>query len=434
MAEAGGRAATIFLVDVNAMFASCAALADPTLAGRPLVVAIDPADRRSIVLTASYEARAWGVRTAMPLGQALALCPELKVAAPDHQLYRQSQQAMGKVLRRYTPLVEWVSIDEAFLDLAGCPILGQGALIAASEMREVVRTELGLPVSIGISATRFLAKMASHLAKAAASGVFLLPVEQVPEHLYPLPIEAFHGIGPKTASRLSAFSITTIGDLARAPARQLAQLIGQLGSTFQAELRGEGPSAVEPSETEAKSISHELTFAHDIADPEELRPVLLALSDQVASRLRRAGLAGRQVTLTIRDRSFATHSRQLTAEQPLFLTEEIFPKVLTLLGRIPVGALPCRLAGVGVGGLQQMAPLPDTLFADRRQTRQALAGALDQIRQRYGDDALLWASTLGSPGQELYDARQHGSSFRTRELPGEPTRTKPRPPGSAGSR
>lgn len=416
----GSRESTICLIDVNAMFASCAVLADPSLGGTPLVVAIDPDDRRSIVLTASYEARAFGVRTAMPLDRALALCTELKVARPDHQFYRQTQRAMGEVLKRYTPVVEWVSIDEAFLDLRGCPILSQGVEGAAAEMRRAVRADVGLPVSIGISSTRFLAKMASQLAKHAASGVFLLRPEAVPETLYPLPIEEFHGIGPKTASRLAAFSITTIGDLAGTPGRRVVQLIGQLGASFQAELRGEGAALVETNEAGAKSISHELTFARDIASPLELHPVLLALSDQVASRLRRSGLAGRQVALTIRDRTFVSHGRQVTGEEALFLTEPIFARVLTLLGRMPASAFPCRLAGVAVAGLAPVPPQAVTLFPDAHQNRRALAGALDQLRQRYGDDAVLWASTLGSPGQELYDTRRHGSSFRTRQLPPDP--------------
>lgn len=423
---------TICLVDVNAMFASCAVIADPALAAKPLAVAIDPSDRRSIVLTASYEARDRGVRTAMPLGQALALCPELVVVPPDHALYRRTQQAMGTLLERFTPLVEWVSIDEAFFDLAGCPILAEGAVAACAEIRRATRTELGLPVSIGVSTTRFLAKMASHLAKREPTGVFQLQPAQVPRVLHPLPIEACHGIGPKTAERLRAFSILTIGQLAAVAPHQLTSLIGQVGATFQAELRGEGPSAVKAVSRPAKSISHELTFAQDIAGPDDLRPILLALADQVASRLRRSGLAGSKVALTVRDRTFSSHDRQLTARHPVFLTEDIFRYVLTLLTRFPPSIFPCRLAGVSVAGLAPMAPLPATLFDDPGQAKRALAAALDQIRQRYGEDAMLWASTLGSAGQELYDSTRHGSSFRTgalavRSAERRPTRPKKAP-------
>ncbi|MHB1506250.1 MAG: DNA polymerase Y family protein [Sulfobacillus sp.] len=404
---------TICLVDVNAMFASCAVIADPSLAGRPLAVAIDPSDRRSIVLTASYEARALGVRTAMPLGQALAVCSDLVVTPPDHELYRRSQRAMGALLQRFTPLVEWVSIDEAFFDLQGCPALAQGAVAACAEIRRAIRTELNLPVSIGVSTTRFLAKMASHIAKREPSGVFRLKPADVAKVLHPLPIEAFHGIGPKTAARLRAFSILTIGQLALTPPHQLTSLIGQVGNTFQADLRGEGSATVKVAAAAAKSISHELTFAQDIAGPDDLRPILLALADQVASRLRRSGLAGRHISLTVRDRAFSTHERQLTAKQPACLTEEIFRYALTLLARFPESIFPCRLAGVSVSGLVPMSPEPVTLFDAPGHAKRALAETVDQIRQRYGDDAMLWASTLGSAGQELYDSSRHGSSFRT---------------------
>ncbi len=429
MAEGTGRAKTICLVDVNAMFASCAAIAEPSLAGQPLAVAIDPSDRRSIVLTASYEARARGVRTAMPLGQALLACPDLAVVPPDHELYRRTQEAMGTLIERFTPLVEWVSIDEAFFDLDGCPILVKGAWAACAEIRGTIGRELGLPVSIGISTTRFLAKMASHLAKKDPSGVFWLHPKDVPQELHPLPIEAFHGIGPKTAERLQAFSILTIGQMAAAPPHQLVSLIGQAGSTFQAELRGEGPSAVRQATRPAKSISHELTFAQDIASQEGLRPILLALSDQVASRLRRSGLAGRQVSLTVRDRFFSSHDRQLTAKQPVCLTEDIFRQVLSLLARFPESVFPCRLAGVSVSGLAPIEEPPATLFDAPGQARRALAETLDQIRGRFGEDSMLWASTLGSAGQELYDATRHGSSFRTGALAARSDqRQKGRPP------
>lgn len=408
----GGR--VVFLIDVNAMFAACAAAEDPALRGKPVIVAGDPEDRRSIVLTSSYEARARGVKTATPLRQALSLCPEALVVPPDHALYRRYHEKMIRVLQGFTPVVESVSIDEAFMDVTGCPGMDLGVAGLAREVRRSVLEKTQLKTSLGVSTSRFLAKMASSLAKRADDGVFVLWPSAVPKVLWPLPVGAFHGIGPKTEERLMARGIRTIGDLERAGPATIGEILGSTGPAFLQELRGEDQTPVKASDDAIKSMSHELTFSRDIPTPDALRPVLLALSDQVAHRLRSAGLAGSTVGLRLRNNKFKDWSRQMRPEHPVFLTGDLYRAALGLMERMPKEAFPCRLAGVGASGLLEEGTLPQTLFEGPKSPRADLARAVDRVRAKFGEDSLRPAGVLGSPGEDLYDHALFGSSFKTR--------------------
>lgn len=407
----------VALCDVNAMFASCAVAEDPSLLGKPVLVAGDPADRRSIVLTASYEARAFGVTTAMPVRAALRLCPQALLVAPDHDLYRRYSQRLFSVLQEFTPVVAPVSIDEAYLDLTGCPGLEDGPEPLAHRIRHTVREKTGLTVSLGISDGRWPAKMAACLAKREPTGVLHLGPGDLHRLIWPLPIRAFHGVGPRTAERLEALSIRTIGALAGADDTRLRTL-GRQGRALRLLAQGVDPSPV-AEESAVKSISHELTFAHDLERPDDIRPVLLGLCDQVAHRLRREGYEAVSVTLRVRNREFVDFSRQLTLAAPAQRTDLLHRATQTLLGRFPAAAFPARLVGVAAGRLAPAASTSQTLFPDADDLRrERLADAVVMLKEKFGEDAVLPLGTVRSAAHPSYDRRRHGSSFGRHRAPG----------------
>ncbi len=395
------------LVDVNAMFASCAAAEDPSLRGLPLVVAGDPSDRRSIVLTASYEARAYGVRTAMPVREALRLCPGARIVAPDRRLYERYSHRLFEVLAEFTPVVRPVSIDEGYLDLSGCPGLADGALPLAARIRARVRERTGLVVSIGLAEGPWLAKMAADLAKKRSEGILLLGPRDVEEIVWPLPVDAFHGIGPKTAARLRGIGIRTIGQIAQADPR-LLEGFGVYGERMRRLARGEDRGAL-AEESPQVSISHEETFARDIANPVDLHPALVAICDRVAERLRREGFVARGLGLRLRNAAFRDFSRQGPLPAPSARAEDLRREAEALLARMPAGAFPCRLLGVAAHALEAADAAPPELFPDDdAERRDKLWTAVTAVRRRYGPDALrpLGAAPRRQPPQSPADPRK----------------------------
>lgn len=375
------------LVDVNAMFASCAAAEDPSLRGLPVAVAGDPSDRRSIVLTASYEARAYGVRTAMPVREALRLCPRLRIVAPDRALYERYSRHLFRVLGDFTPIVRPVSIDEAYLDLSGCPGLAEGPLQLATRIREQVRTQTDLLVSIGLAEGPWLAKMAADLAKKRSDGILLLRPQDLADVLWPLPVDAFHGIGPKTAAKLRSLGIGTIGQIAHADSKLLAGF-GVHGERMRRLARGEDRGSL-PEETRQVSISHEETFAQDISGPVALHPVLVALCDRVAERLRREGYVAGALGLRLRNAAFRDFSRQGPLPAPSARAEDLRRAAELLLDRMPAAAFPCRLLGVTAQALADAQALAPELFPDdSAERRQKLWDAVTSVRRRFGADAV----------------------------------------------
>ena len=375
------------LVDVNAMFASCAAAEDPSLKGLPLVVAGDPSDRRSIVLTASYEARAYGVRTAMPVREALRLCPRVRVVAPDRALYERYSRRLFEVLGDFTPLVRPVSIDEAYLDLTGCPGLAAGPLQLAAEIRCTVEERTGLLVSIGLAEGPWLAKMAADLAKKRPEGVLLLLRQDVREVLWPLSVDAFHGVGPKTAAKLRDLGIRTIADIAQADPKVLAGF-GVQGGRMRRLALGDDHGSL-PESGEPVSLSHEETFARDIPGPAELQPFLVAICDRVAERLRREGYVAGGLGLRLRNAAFRDFSRQGRLPAPSARAEDLRKEAEALLARMPGGAFPCRLVGVAAHALESVQAAPPELFPDDdAQRRDQLWQAVTAVRRRFGPDAV----------------------------------------------
>lgn len=377
---------TIVHVDLDAFYAAAEVLDDPSLAGRPLVVGGHPT--RGVVLTASYEARKYGIRSAMPMSRATRLCAELIVVPPRFRRYVELSERFFDVLGRFSPLVEGLSLDEAFLDLTGTERLHGAPERAVARMRREILAETGLRASAGIAPVKFAAKIGSDAAK--PNGQMLITQETLLAFLSPLPVARLWGVGPKTEEALRRARIQTIGQLREADPRRLALLVGNDLATLQARARGEDERRVEP-DRETKSIGAEETFDEDTSDLDVIETHLLEQSERVAARLRRAGLAATGVTLKYKLADFRLVTRQTTLGRATNDGPTLFHAIQVLLRKHPPGA-PLRLCGVSTHGLG--APPPPGLFdtADRRQDR--LNEALDQVRAKFGKDAVTRARLL----------------------------------------
>ena len=392
----------ILHVDMDAFYASVEQHDDPGLVGLP--VAVGSPTGRGVVAAASYEARAFGVRSAMPMVRARRLCPDLVVVRPRFARYQEVSQQLMAILRDVTPMVEPLSLDEAFLDVAGAVrIFGEPPAIAA-HVRERVRTELGLPCSVGIGPTKSIAKLLSGLAK--PDGVVHWPANEVRERLRPLPVGMLWGAGPRTTERLVEHGLTTIGDVADVDVRLLRRLVGEaLGGQLHALAHGVDPRTVEPVH-EARSISAETTFDADVDDPVVLERRLQGLATGVTRRLRAKGLAARTVTVKVR---FADHrdlTRSHTLDLPTDRTHELVAAARDLLRDLRLERTRVRLLGFRLSGLgapeaaTQLALLDDVgtstggegTVPGERWT--ALDRAADAIAERYGGPLVSFASLL----------------------------------------
>ena len=341
---------------MDAFYASVEALDDPSLAGKPLIVG--GTGRRGVVASCSYEARVFGVRSAMPSGQARRLCPNAIFVPGRYGRYAEVSRQMHEIFQRFTPLVEGISLDEAFLDVTGAIRLFGTPFQIGSVIRDAVREELGLSCSVGGATVKFLAKLASEAAKPrvdgsgsrAGPGVFIVEPGMELQFLHPHAIEALWGVGPATAKRLRQLGMATIGDLARVESRAIEAAVGKAAGAHLARLaRGVDERSVEPHR-EVKSVSHEETYAVDRRDEEGLRVEVIRMGDAVASRLRQAGLAGRTVTLKIRYGDFSTRTRSVTSPVALDDGRAIAHMGCSLLAGLDL-ADGVRLLGVGVSNL-----------------------------------------------------------------------------------
>jgi len=386
--------------DLDAFFCAVEEQHNPALAGLPFAVGGRP-EERGVVASCSYPARKVGVRSAMPMSQALRLCPPLRIVPSHMEAYSAHSRQVMALLHRLTPLVEQLSIDEAFLDVSSRP---EEAESLARALQAQVRDELGLPASLGVATNKLVAKIATDVGKAAlGSGDYPRAIQVVPPgqeaaFLAPLPVDALWGVGPKTAERLAALNIHTIGELARCPGPEMARRFGKHGADLHRRAQGLDEREI-VTEREAKSISQETTFVKDVADGELLRRVVREQAEEVARRLRGEKLAARTVTLKLRWPDFTTVTRQTTGEQPVANAEEIVRLALQLLAEHRPPNQPVRLIGVGVSGLgpavRQMSiwDLPSDPAAQARADR--LNDAVLALRKRFGDDAVRRASELG---------------------------------------
>ena len=400
---------TVLHVDCNCFFVSCHVARDAGLAGRAVAVAGDPARRSGVVLSASYEARRFGIQGAMPLARALALCPGLVVLAPDFALYRErSAQVLG-LLREYSPQVEPFSIDEAWLDLGGCSGLVASPAAAAQQIQRRARCELGLPVSIGIAENKLLAKMASGRRK--PEGITTLRRADVPLCLWPLPVEDLFGVGPALGRRLASWNVRTIGDLAALGPDFCERRLGLAGRRLWAAAHGRDDSPVDPQAGgRPRSIGSATTLGRDVRTLGEARPILLGLVEKVARRLRQHELAAAALTVTMRSGDFRDSTRTSRLPAPTDLTMELFEASVALAQPRLDGAAGYRLLGVTAQDLRPAAAairrpslLDGGAGAREVEARRALDRAGDAIRERFGEGALMPAALLpartGSPRQ-----------------------------------
>jgi DNA polymerase-4 len=391
-ADADDTRCPILHVDMDAFFAAVEVRRRPDLRGRPVVVGgIGP---RGVVSSASYEARAYGVRSAMPTMRARALCPGAVFLPPDFAQYTAASRAVMEIFRDVTPLVEPLSLDEAFLDVAGARrLLGRPVEIARL-IRARVSEQEGLICSVGVAPTKFVAKLGSTRAK--PDGLLVVPAEQVLDFLHPLPVAALWGVGERAAETLRRFGLSSVGDLAHAPIGMLRNALGEAAAAHLHELSwGRDPRRVSPEQVE-KSIGAEVTFDSDVADPQAIRRTLLALSEKVGVRLRRAGQVGRTVSIKVRLADFRTVNRSRTLAGPTDVAREVFETAWSLFDALSPGDR-IRLVGVRVEGLAGAGSTPRQLAlgAPEHGWREAEAAA-DAAAARFGRSVVRPASLLSS--------------------------------------
>jgi DNA polymerase-4 len=368
---------TILHVDLDAFFAAVEQRDRPELRGRPVIVGGDPGGR-GVVSAASYEARRFGVRSAMSLREAGRRCPDGVFLPVDGRRYQQASRDVMAVLRRYTPQMEPISIDEAFLDVTGSiALFGSGETIAVA-IKASVREDVGLTASVGVATTKLVAKIASDLRK--PDGLVVVDPGDEADFLAPLAIGRLWGVGEKTAAALAEYGVGTIGDLAALPPDVVIRRFGKHGASLVERARGIDADPVHEGDP-AKSVGHEHTFDVDTSDPEVIERTLLAMADGVSGRLRSAGVRASTITVKIRDTSFRTITRQRTLPEPTDLTEPIYRAALEL-ARPEVRGIRVRLLGVSASNLGEREQLG--LFATEDPRRRAAIEAADALRRRYG--------------------------------------------------
>ncbi len=380
-------------LDLDAFFASVEELLHPEIKGQPVIVGGGPG-RRGVVASASYVARAYGIRSAMPTAQALRLCPNLIIIPGHPEQYAQFSERVMGLLSQYTPVVEQISIDEAFLDLTGGEMLWGPAEAVARTIQQRIQEEIGLPSSLGVATNRLLAKTASELAK--PEGLIVVPPGEEAAFLAPLPVERLWGVGPATARRLQALGATTIGELAQLPLQLLERELGAHGPLLYQHARGIDDSPL-VAQREPKSMGHEQTFAQDLTTLPQADRALLLLAEKVGRRLRDGGVQGRTVTLKIRRHDFATFTRSATLPHPTDLDQVIHGQAVKLLRKEWRPGLRLRLLGVTVSNFLPSLSAPRQLaLLDREARLSRLNHTVDLIRERFGEEALQRASLLGA--------------------------------------
>jgi DNA polymerase-4 len=387
---------TILHLDLDAFFVAVERLDDPALIGVPVIVGGRP-EVRGVVASASYEARKYGVHSAMPTAQALRLCPQAVLVSGHRDRYTEMSDRVMAILGDYTPLVEPISIDEAFLDVTGTEAhYGPPAQLAVT-LQDRIERELRLSASLGVAANKLVAKIASDYRK--PHGITVVPPGEETAFLAPLPIRRLWGVGEVTAREMAKLGVEMIGDLALFSVEELRARFGVHGEGLWRAARGTDDNPVTP-EHEEKSLSREETFAQDSSDPTLLRRELLRLSESVASRLRRHGLAARTIALKLRYGDFTTLTRQATLTEPTDSGPVIYTQVLALFEANWDRRRLVRLVGVGTSNLEQPARQM-RLFEQEDQRQAQLDAALDRIRGRYGNGAIQRASLLEEP-EELW--------------------------------
>jgi DNA polymerase-4 len=394
-------ARTILHFDLDAFFCSVEEQFRPDLKGKPFVVAGSPR-RRGVVSSASYPARRFGIRSAMPTAQALRLCPDLIVVPPRHGVYGERSREVMELLREAAPVVEQISIDEAFLDVSDDP---RGGKQIAQALQAEIEKRFALPTSWGVATNKLVAKIATEVGK--PRGVVVVPPGEEASFLAPLPLEMLWGVGPKTAQILQSFGMATIGDLANFPDDRLVEHFGTRGRELVAHAQGIDDSPLSQAR-EARSMSAETTFPRDVQSAEALRRTLRGLSEQVGARLRKENLAGMTVRVKLRWPDFTTLTRQKRLAQPTNQDREIFEQSWDLMQAVWRPGKKVRLLGVGLSDLGP--PIRQLEMFDHARERDGrLLRAIDEIRSRYGARAVRRASTVLDDGKGENESHKPGA-------------------------
>lgn len=376
---------TILHVDMDAFYASVEQRDRPELRGKPVIVG--GLNGRGVVCAASYEARPFGVHSAMPISQARRLCPQAVYLPVRMSHYVEISRQIRDVMFAFTPLVEPLSLDEAFLDIHGCEELFGSAPVIADKLKARIKSETGLTASVGVAPNKFLAKLASDHGK--PDGLVVVNPDRVSEFLHPLPVGRIWGVGAKAEKRMHALGIDTIGQVARLPIQILIDHFGEMGGHIWKLASGEEERLVVP-DRDAKSISSETTFAEDIEDRDTLKMWLLDLTDHLASRLRHAGLKARTVELKIRSSDFQTRHRAKALPEATNLTDLLWRTAQEIFERgVTPDLFPVRLLGVGGTRLTRDAAVQRNLFdAAEHDRQQSLDQTIDAIRGQFGAAAV----------------------------------------------
>ena len=381
---------SILHVDMDAFFVSVELLERPELRGKPVVVGGRP-DQRGVVSAASYEARKFGIHSAMPLRTAARLCPHAVFLDGHHEKYSEWSDRVASILARFSPIVEMVSIDEAYLDLSGTARLHGPPLAAADKLLRSITQTTALPCSGGLATTRLVAKVASEQAK--PRGLVWVAPGMEAHFLAPLPIRKIPGIGEVTERALRALGIETVEQLASHSQEKLEKVFGQWGTALYRKARG-GDAYEFLIDAEPKSISHNHTFGEDTDNVQELESMLSHLSQKTCKRLREAGLSSRTLTLTIRYAGFETHTRSKTLQDPARLDNDIFAVFLELFREHRDTKRKVRLLGVALSGLSHGAEQLDLLEAERRERLEKLTKATDRLRDKFGFGSVQFGGSL----------------------------------------
>jgi DNA polymerase IV len=386
---------TVLHVDMDAFYASVTLLDHPDLVGTPVIVG--GGGSRGVVLSATYEARAFGVQAAMPMARARRLCPQATVLEPEHHRYAAVSRSVMALFADVTPVVEPLSLDEAFLDVSGAVRRLGSPLQIAAGIRARVQDEQGVTCSVGVATTKFMAKLASGLAK--PDGLLVVPADDVLQVLHPLPVGALWGVGERTEETLHRFGLRTVGDIAHTPVDTLRRALGEVVGAQLFELAwGRDGRPVVPEQTE-RSIGAEETFAHDVDDPVVVHRELLRLAERTAARLRSAGLVGRTVSIKVRFADFTTITRARTLRESTDVAREVYGTARSLFDALGLQRARLRLVGVRVEGL---AP------ADRQERQMRLGEpelgwrdaerAVDRASARFGAGSVRPASLVDPEG------------------------------------
>lgn len=413
---ANGR--VILHVDMNAFYCSVHEAEDPgQYKGKPTAVAGSVEQRRGIIVTCSYAARRLGIKTGMQVQKALRLCPTLVLIKPNFHLYRKYSNAFMQIAYSYTPLLEAVSIDECYLDITGSRQFGTPLQIAEDIQRRIM-DELGLPCSIGVAPNKLLAKIASDLKK--PNGLSILRLRDVPSVLWGKPCNEMFGIGNKTAEKLKRLGIYSIGQLAAADEKLLREHFGVMGSWLKRAGNGLDDGVVNPEREQSKSIGHTTTLPHDVVGLAEAKPILLNLSDQVARRLRKQGLVAGGVHITIRTPDMKTITRSRQLEVPTESAEDFYKAACELFARHWSSDKPVRLLGVTLHSLtpkDEAAIQLDLFDYERQPKKESLNKAMDLLRNKFGENAVLTAGMLTEThSARLRNHKERGTSLQKDNL------------------